>query len=241
MIHAVRWTARKLSQRLALVENLVYRRQAPLAPLRFRPLPDPLTPPPVEAELDDSAWPAIQPHTHWGSRNLNFILRGRFTVPDGWRAGGPAALYLPLGVAGDFSHPEALAYVDGRPLAACDRHHQEIILPEALADGREHTLALHGWTGLIQVPYGDPGLYMGECAVVQVDQPTRDFLATARVALGIAQHLEANSPVKGALLNALDAAFLALDLREPFGDAFYASVPVAHACLREGLAQAGAA
>jgi alpha-mannosidase len=242
MIHAVRWTARKLAQRVTLVESLVYRRQRALAPWRYQPLPDPLAPPPVAAGIDDSAWPLIEPHTHWGRRNLNFILRGSFNVPSGWAQANPVALYLPLGFAGDFSHPEALVYIDGLPFAACDRHHQEVILPASLCDGADHALALHGWTGLIPAGYpaGDPGLYMNPCAVVEVDQATRDFLATARVALGIAQNLDANSPVKGALLTALDAAFGEVDLREPIGDAFYASIPPTHARLRAALEQAGA-
>ncbi len=153
------------------------------------------------------------------------------------------ALYLPLGEAGDFSHPEALAYIDGVPYAACDRHHQEIILPAHWCDGQTHPLALHGWTGLLG-GYGaseDQGLYMQECAVVQIDQSTRDFLATARVAQGIAETLDENEPAKGRLLNALDAAFKLVDLREPFGDEFYASIPAAHLLLKAGIAQAGSA
>ena len=38
--------------------------------------------------------------------------------------------------------------MDGIPYAACDRHHQEILLKPEWADGNPHVLALHGWTGL---------------------------------------------------------------------------------------------
>lgn len=239
MIHTVRWTAQKLAQRLALIEGLVYRRRTPLSAFQMKPLPDPMALPPLDSTPDDS-WTALEPFTHWGRRDLNFILRGHFVAPSDWQA--PVALYLPLGVAGDFSHPETLVYVDGTPLAAGDRHHQEIILPAHLCDGKEHQLALHGWTGSLQTPapYGDPGLYLGEPAVVQIDQPLRDFAVTVRVALGIADRLDANSPVKGSLLNALDGAFTQLDLHEPLGDAFYAAIPGIHAQLQEALAQAGA-
>jgi alpha-mannosidase len=51
-------------------------------------------------------------------------------VPRDWAAEGPVALYLPIGVAGDFSHPEALVYIDGEPFASCDRHHHEVVLPD---------------------------------------------------------------------------------------------------------------
>ncbi len=144
-----------------------------------------------------------------------------------------------------FSLPEALAYIDGEPYAACDRHHQEIILrPERSewCDGRPHALALHGWTGLGGNWNTDPvtRLIMRQCEVVQIDQATRDFIAAARVALGAAQALDPNEPARGLLLNALNDAFNLLDTREPFGESFYASVAPAHSALRSGIAQAGA-
>ena len=241
MLHKMRWTAEKIARRLELVETLVYRRHAPLGPFRYRRLPDPLTPPPLDEP--DADWPQIAPHSHWGQRYTDYVLNNAFTVPADWEPERPVALYLPLGEPRDFSHPEALAYVDGVAYAACDRHHQEIALPAQWRDGRPHKLTLHAWTGLIPAyaPHSDPGLYMRDCAVVQIDQPTRDFLTTARVAHGIAVNLDANEPAKGQLLNALDAAFQLLDLREPFGDAFYASVPGAHTVLQAGVAAAGPA
>jgi alpha-mannosidase len=81
---------------------------------------------------------------------------------------------------------------------------------------------------------------MRPCAVVQIDQATRDLVATARVALGVANKLDENDPFKGRLLNALDEAFKVLDTREPLGDGFYASVPQVRAVLEEGIAKAGA-
>jgi len=144
-------------------------------------------------------------------------------------------LYLPLGEAGDFSHPEALVYIDGEPYAACDRHHQEILLKPEWADGKHHTLALHGWTGLGGSTSSDPftRLYMRPCAVVQIHQPTRDFIALARVALETAQVLEENHPARYELLNALDEAFIALDTRDPLdSDHFYQSVESATQVLK---------
>ncbi|MDY7041502.1 MAG: glycoside hydrolase family 38 C-terminal domain-containing protein, partial [Chloroflexota bacterium] len=245
MIHKIRWTAQKIAQRIALIEPLVYRRQHPLAPFRFLALDGPLNQPPVAPDVDDGDWPVIEPHTYWGRWRTNFVLRGHFQVPADWEPEMPVALYLPLGEAGDFCHPETLAYVDGIPYATADRYHQEILLPPRWRDGQPHLLALHGWTGLGGgLQKGRPGtqLFMHPCAVVQIDQPTRDFIATARVALGVANtlsKLNENDPAKGHLLNGLDAAFKILDTREPFDDRFYDSVPPAHAALRESIAQAG--
>ena len=132
--------------------------------------------------------------------------------------------------------------------------------PPQWRDGAEHLLDLHGWSGL----FGDAvdpktsALFMRPCKVVLIDQPTRDFLITARVALETVTRLDDNDPAKGHLLNALDAAFKLLDTRAPgvrdldavsivpgartpFGDDFYASVPAAHAALKDGIAKAGPA
>lgn len=240
LTHKARWTASKIAQRLKLVEAAIYRQRSELPPFALKPLPDPQTPPPIG--IDQGEWQTIAPYSHWGHRDLNFLMRTTFTVPVDWPADVPVALYLPLGDSGDFSHPETLAYIDGQPYAACDRHHQEILLPPQWRNGQTHRLELHGWTGLMGFGNNEAGatLLMRPCAVVQIDQPTRDFLATARVAIGIATTIDEQEPARGQLLNALDAAFQALDLREPLGEAFYASVPNAAALLLNGIAKAGA-
>ncbi|GCE30928.1 alpha-mannosidase [Dictyobacter alpinus] len=238
MLHQIRWTIPKITQRLNLIEPLVYRRRQALPPFRFQPLTSPLEKPAVEVEVDDRDWKTIEPYEYWGEWRQNFVLRSTFQIPEEWEKGLPLALSLPIGTTGDFSHPEALAYIDGVSYAACDRHHHEFALRADWQDGQSHILALHGWTAA----HGEHGaqLLMKPCEVVQLDQPTRDFIATARVALGAAQVLAEEAPARGKLLYALNRAFILLDTREPFGEAFYASVAEAHAALKEGIAQAGA-
>lgn len=243
MHHKTRWTSLKIGQRLRLIEPLVYqrhrqplvyRRRHLLPPFRYAALAGPLDAPPTGPDIDDAAWPVIHPHTYWGQWVTDFVLRTEFQVPEDWDPESPVALYLPLGASGDFSHPEALAHIDGQAFGTCDRHHQEILLPAQWRDGQAHKLALHGWTGLGgNMEPGEVGtqLFMVECALVQIDQPTRDFVATARVALGVANSLDDNEPVRAHLLNALDDAFNMLDTREPFGEGFYDSIPRAHKAL----------
>lgn len=244
MSHKVRWTPQKIAQRIQLIAPLVYARREPLPPFRFAPLSGPDVAPPLGPDVDDSTWETIEPNTYWAGWRVDFVLRGSFKVPAEWAGDArPIALYLPLGEAGDFSHPEALTYVDGAPYAAADRHHQEIRLRDGWRDGAAHTLVLHGWTGLggwIPQPEGSK-LLMRTCQVVMIDPPTRDLVATARVAHEVASQLSDEDPVKGRLYNALDGAFRVLDTRDPIGgDAFYASVPAALETLKSGIAAAGA-
>ncbi|MCD6308652.1 MAG: alpha-mannosidase, partial [Candidatus Latescibacteria bacterium] len=211
MRHEVRFTKEKIGRLLALIEPLAHRLSEPVPPFRLRWLDGPEQEPPVGADVDDSAWPTIEPYTHWGERNRNFVLRTTFTVPAGWGTEG-IALHLPIGDAGDFSHPEELAFIDGEPWAACDRHHGEIMLPARWCDGEGHLLALHGWTGIsgdLAEPPDRSRIMMNPCTVVLIDEPTREFTAAARTAYDAAGALDADDPAKSRLLTALNDAFTA--------------------------------
>ncbi len=242
MLHQMRLTIEKMERRLELIAPLVYRQRAAIPPFHLKELTRPEDEPPVNA--DPSEWPIIEPQSYWGRRDLNFLLSGSFSVPTDFDKASKVALYLPLGVSGDFSHPDTLVYIDGQPYAAADRHHQEVVLPDPLCDGKTHRLALHGWTGLLAWSIADPGtkLFMRECQVVQIDQPTRDLLVAAQVALETAREINQNDPAHDRLLNALEACFKWLDTREPLdeGGCFYASVAPAYEALRAGIADAGA-
>ena len=254
MKHRDRWTPQKITNRLDLIQGLDHRLSSPIPPFKYIELDSPEDDPPVDPNLDDSDWQVIDYETYWGKWRTDFALRTTFTVPADWSKDNPVALYLPLGEAGDFSHPEALAYIDGQPYASADRHHHEIVLPDTVKDGKPHQLTLHGWTGL----GGWRGtklktrLYMETCSVKQIDPVMREFIATARIALDVAKQLDDNNPVKGLLYNALDEAFKILDtsrLIEEYEvvdtnspvatEAFYASVAPALDALKKGVAEAG--
>ena len=243
MFHRTRWTPEKIKQRLALIAPLVYSHRKSLPTFHYLELDNALTQPPTGVDVDDSTWQEIGAGEYWGSWMQNFVLRTNFTAPEDWGKDQPVALYLPLGEAGDFSHPEGLAYIDGKPYAACDRHHQEIVLsPDWLDGNQHHTLAIHGWTGLGGATKGDlyTRLYMRQCQLVQIHQPTRDFMVLARVALETAQHLDENHPARYGLLTALNEAFITLDTRHPLDcDEFYVSVGPATSLLRSGIVASG--
>lgn len=80
--HRVRWTIEKISQRLALIEPLIYRRRAPLPPFRYLALLDPAAPPPLDANADH--WPIIEVNSYWGKPFTDFILRSSFQVQLAW-------------------------------------------------------------------------------------------------------------------------------------------------------------
>lgn len=227
MSHTIRWTIPKLTRYLKIVEAKAYRASQPLPDFQYTPLESPSV----------NEWPedgdVVPADSYWANLGQDFVLRSSFQTD--W---DNAALYLPLGEAGNFSHPEALVYIDDEIYMACDRHHQELPLPSRFCDGTIHQLTLHGWTGLpAELLDKSPGesLLMRTCQIVQIDEPTREFANFVRVALEVVQVLDDNTPDRHHLLNSLDAAFRALDLREPLADTFYASVPEALQILKEGI------
>ncbi|MEA3440154.1 MAG: alpha-mannosidase [Chloroflexota bacterium] len=238
VFHDIRWTSQKIAKYFDLIQPLVYVRTSALKPFRYRKLADPNAEYQVGLDVDCSGWSLVQPHSCWGEPNTNFILRTAFQIPGDWEQDRGTALFLPIGTAGEFSHPEALVFLNGTPIGACDRHHQELPLPNQLTSKDEFLLELIGWTGT--KGFGrEVSLHMGEPALVQIHSPTRDFLALARVALGIADNLDDNNPTRHHLYTALNDAFNALDMREPINDNFYNSVPTAYNSLRDGINKAG--
>ena len=234
-MHRVRWTLEKITARLQLLSTqAIYRQSQALDSFKFHAGSQPL----VGIDVDDSDWEIIEPGSYWGALRQDFTLRTSFAAPMHWER--PVALVLPLGVSKSLEAlaflygPEALAYLDGKAYRGVDPNHQELPLPDRVLDGDAHQLALHGWTGIKDERYE-----MGLPRLAQIDQPTRGFVTAAGTALEVAQQLPENNPVRVNLINALDAAFLLLDLREPLGAAFYESVPAAYRVLQEGIANAG--
>ena len=233
--HEFRLTAEKIAKRIDLIRSLIHRDRVAVDAFTLETLPDAAAPP----GCGDSARPQLDWNGYWAQQDVHFALRSAFTVPEGW---GNPALYLPLGVAGDiFTHPEALLYVDGQPIASADRYHHTIDLDPRFADGRRHELLLHGWSGLTGWP-PDPDdrtrLFLRPCFVVDVDRDLQALVTLAEVALDVLGRLAADRPEWHVILNALDRTFHVLDTRAPMGAAFRATVPPALEALETGLSQA---
>lgn len=236
MNHRLRFTAEKIASRIALIRPLVHRDRHPLPEFDFEELHNARSKPGSGIDRGTIAW-----DSYWAGQDTHFVLRTRFDVPGRFTA---PALFLPLGVAGDiFTHPEALLHIDGQAVASADRYHRLILLNAALADGQMHDLMLHGWTGLTGWP-PDPTnparLQIRPCHVVDVDRDLREFVILAEVALDVAQTRDPGDRLHDRLLHALDAAFVALDTRDPLGRDFRTSVGSAHKKLRDALDRIGA-
>lgn len=203
MHHRIRWTEQRTERRLLDLAEQRFPRKLELPPFAYRALKGPDEAPPLRGETQD--WKTLRTGQVWGSWSTTFVLRCELDWPE-WGE----ALHLPLGEAGDFSHPEALLYIDEQAVAGVDRNHQEVRLN--LTPGR-YRLALHGWTGRGGFPESEPGrnLRLGACAIVSIDHGLNEFLSTARCALGLVRQLEERDPARGRVLNALEQALRGAD------------------------------
>ncbi len=153
-MHDIRWTIEKIEKRIDIIKELVYTEKVLLPPFKYFEYHQ-AVPKAPDIINDDSSWEIIEFGTYWGKWKTNFILQTRFLISGESPGDCETALYLPLGEAGDFSYPEGLIYIDGTPIASCDRHHQEILFPGEYIDSREHILTIYGWTGLGGFPTED--------------------------------------------------------------------------------------
>jgi len=239
MYHQQRWTIDKIKSRLQTILPMIYQSSSLIDNFWYKELSDPLTKPELIPDL--STYIEIQPNSYWGNWQTNFLFFTTFKTPTEWESKQPVALFLPLGVAGDFSHPETLAYIDGKPYAAVDRHHQEIILKPEWLDYQSHTLLLHGWTGLGDIAAGENTvkLHIGQSRLVLIHEKTREFCSLARVTLSTIENLTEDNPIKNKLLNAVNEAFIILDTSHPLGTNFYESVTPAYKFLSETIQKIG--
>ena len=227
-MYRIRMTEPKIAHRLRLIDTLIYQRRQPLPPFRFHAGDELL----IARDVVEDDWPVIEPGACWGKSGQDFTLRTSFLVPDDWQM--PIEIIIPFESADEFIHPEALAYIDGIAYQGVNAYHREISLSPCWCDQSMHTLALNGWFGT-----GGKVVLMGQPVITQIHQPTRDFLITARVALGVVNELGEDDPTRSRLLNALDEALLRLNLNEPFGEDFYRSIDEALEILYQGIAKAG--
>ena len=153
MRHQQRWTDRKIAQRIALIEPLVYRSRSRAAAFRYLPLPSPSAPPPVAPDVDDSAWQVIPPDAYWGAWRHDFVLRTRFSLPADWAA-GPGRALPAAGRRRRFQPPRNAGLHRRRALSAVDRHHQEVRLPAQLLRRAASTSwrCTAGWAALRRRP-----------------------------------------------------------------------------------------
>jgi len=243
--HKKRFTLEKIKSRHELIKPKAIRARLPIKELKCYEHETPADLPVLDETDATKEHEILNPPCYWGKWNADFSLTGVFQVPHDWDETHIPALRFELGFTPrwDLSHPEALLYIDGKPLAGVDKFHTLIHLPATACDGEEHRFTLHLFTGRWGYYDEKPShkLFMKTCEIASIDPAARDYIATVRVALETAENLAPEEFARSRLINALDESIIALNTLHPMEDTFYESIPEAHAVLKRGIEKAGAA
>lgn len=224
--HQIYFTVEKLTKRLQDIQPYLYKTRHPLA---LEVAPDVTDP-------KAATWERLPIGGAYGGQNEWRWLRTRAVIPAEW-VGRPVAARLILGLPTHPVHVEALVWVNGELRQGVDPNHHEVVLTDHAQGGEAFDLLLRVWTSCFWgTPPTPPQQFLQVAELVELHPPTRQFYHRAEVALGTAQALDNEGAEHQHLLNVLDAAFLALDLRS--ADGFYTSLPTAAAILEHGLKDA---
>jgi alpha-mannosidase len=221
------YTLEKLHKLLEAVERARVRGRQPLADLEFR-----------VAKIDNKDfpdprhWEPFAPGSAWGGRDVTTWFRATVRIPDAWRQ-HRLYLHFRLGQGGDWvSAPEAMLYVDGKPLQGIDVNHRRVWLPPALCQQEQLAVSLRAWSGMFRAPAPH---YFDVAELLWVDEPCERFYHLARVLLEAVMELGEGDLRRIRLLDAVDDAFRRLDFTRPGSDVFCASAAPALAFLEQQL------
>lgn len=225
----MRFTLERLTARINEIGRYIPRRIQPLTDWRI--LPEEAATRQIPAP-QDTRWQPFNISTWWGADDGQpwawFCCQVQ--VPAEWRA-ERAAIRLRLGETNRSEYPEALAYLDGREWQGVDRWHDAIELSDTARSQESILVALEAWRGR---NYSAERFWQAD--LISIDQETEGFYYDAAVALEVAKTLPEPDYTRIRLLNALEKAFLVVDLREPIGTDFYASVRQARQTLKQAVA-----
>ena len=228
---------RKLRLYLSLISRRVIRGTADVDSLQALESAGPR----YDAPPDEGNWQALAPGDKWGDKDAWTYFRASASVPSDWN-GGAIELHLhhrPVYLRSiwedelEAAGPEGQVFIDGARVGAIDHKHHTIRYP--FKPGKTYDIRAVFFAGLFPCSHS-----VREFCLAWIDTATEKLYHDLRVTLDIVDQLDAESPARNGLVEALDAAMHAIDTREeilagfpdelkrdPKGELFYASVTAA--------------
>src|SRR5690348_12957455 len=239
----MRPTTDRLRRGLMDLWPAIYRERVALSGLRMLPLGTALAPP--ELPLPDASvggWRTVEVGSLWGGRDENAWFYAEAEAPTWWRErlreqpderwAVALRLVLGLGTLDTFGWPEGLLYVNGRLLQGINRHHPDVLLPDADVLAGRLRFHVRAWSGMARF---DHRIEQAEIALV-----SREAEALAHLLAMGAELMDAlpeSDPLLYALHSALERGYNRVALDDVRGAAFDTSAVEALAALRAELAE----
>ncbi len=190
---------------------------------------------------DEGPWQKIDHGAAWGGKQQYACFRGKVTVPSHWK-GNPIELRIvhkenyfePTHDDNTTCGPEGQAFINGQRVGAIDWQHKVVRHP--FKPGQTYDVRAVVFAARIRCRHN-----LQTYGLALVDAGTHKLYHDMRVAIEMIDRLDAESLDRARLIDALDAAVHALDMRDAVGRAlipdecrrdaagkgFYASVPAA--------------
>lgn len=166
----------------------------------------------------DTDWADYEPRQNWGGKDQHHWFRTTFEMPAQF-AGKRAILLVQTGRTGwDALNPQFLAFVNGEIAQGLDVNHTEILLTDNAQAGATYQIDLYAYTGMTDA-FTELEIFL--CGLeVEIEK----LYYHLQVPLQVSQLLDKEEMNRITILNHLTEAINLLDLRQPFSDAFYASI-----------------
>lgn len=184
--------------------------------------------------FDDSSWEDFPVGNFWGGYDIWAWFRTSITIPESWKKERLSLNFLvgPRDEGG--STAEALLYVNGSPLQGVDIWHPDAWLPPEITATGTVFLALHAWSGVLDVP-ARRRFKLAQLQRINQDAEQLAFITDTMVRT--IKGLNENDLRRQQMLSALNQAYITIDFGKPGSEQFYRSISKALVFIREKMDQ----
>ena len=186
---------------------------------------------PADALADPSPFTPFDRRTmHWYGPDEHYWFRADMTVPESFD-GKTLVFHLRTQIEewDDAKNPQFLLFVDGEVSQGMDMNHREVLITRSAKAGQTYHIELQSYTGTLHAEFS----LIAE--MWEVDPEINSLYWDLQVPLRAFSRLDEESRSRMDLTRVINDTVNLLDLREPYSEAYYASIREASAYIRKHL------
>ena len=175
---------------------------------------------PADALADPSPFTPFDGRTmHWYGPDEHYWFRADMTVPESFD-GKTLVFHLRTQIEewDDAKNPQFLLFVDGEVSQGMDMNHREVLITRSAKAGQTYHIELQSYTGTLHAEFS----LIAE--MWEVDPEINSLYWDLQVPLRAFSRLDEESRSRMDLTRVINDTVNLLDLREPYSEAYYASM-----------------
>lgn len=185
---------------------------------------------PSDAENDGTPWEDFDSlHMHWYGKDAHYWFKVDYTVPESM-AGKEIWLEVRTQIDewDDAKNPQFLLFIDEEPIQGLDMNHRRVLLTKNGEAGHVYHFGLQSYTGTNHTEFR----LIPE--ILTIDPQIEGLYYDLWVPLASFDRMK-DETLKDQITEVLNNCINYLDMRDPYSEAFYASVKEASAYLQKAL------